>query len=131
MSKDITLREANRAFARCVRDVEAGAEYIITRNGRPVSRLMPASGRRILAQGNRPLALALGLGRAWKRAGPSALYLSTAAACMSAESARLTLIGDMSDGNALGRLRIHDSFAASGGLTGMTRRLLSLADLCL
>jgi prevent-host-death family protein len=49
MSKTISLREANQAFARCVRDVEAGAEYIITRNGRPVARLMPAGGRRILS----------------------------------------------------------------------------------
>ena len=72
------------------------------------------------------------------------LYLSTSSAggglqmtvagvmkSMSAESARLTLIGDMSDRNALARLKIHDPFAASGGLTGMTRRLLGLADLCL
>jgi hypothetical protein len=66
-----------------------------------------------------------------ERADLSALYLSTATACMSAESARLTLFGDMSDGNALGRLRIHDPFAALGGLTGMTGRLLGLADLCL
>jgi antitoxin (DNA-binding transcriptional repressor) of toxin-antitoxin stability system len=33
MSKTITLREANQAFARCIREVEAGADYIITRNG--------------------------------------------------------------------------------------------------
>ena len=51
MSKTISLREANRAFARCFRDVEAGAEYIITRNGRPVARLMPPSGRRVLSPG--------------------------------------------------------------------------------
>jgi prevent-host-death family protein len=51
MSKTISLREANQAFARCVRDVEAGAEYIITRNGRPVARLMPAGGRRVLSPG--------------------------------------------------------------------------------
>ncbi len=49
MSKTISLREANQAFARCVRDVEAGAEYIITRNGRPVARLVPAGMRRILS----------------------------------------------------------------------------------
>jgi len=49
MSKTITLREANQAFARCVRDVEAGAEYVITRNGRPVARLAPVGGRRILS----------------------------------------------------------------------------------
>jgi prevent-host-death family protein len=49
MSKTISLREANRAFARWVRDVEAGAEYVITRNGRPVARLAPVEGRRILS----------------------------------------------------------------------------------
>jgi prevent-host-death family protein len=49
MSKTISLREANQAFARCVRDVEAGADYIITRNGRPVARLMPAGGQRVLS----------------------------------------------------------------------------------
>jgi prevent-host-death family protein len=38
MSKTISLREANQALARCIRDVEAGAEYIITRNARPVAR---------------------------------------------------------------------------------------------
>jgi prevent-host-death family protein len=48
MSKTITLREANQAFARCIREVEAGEEYVITRNGRPVARLAPVSGRRIL-----------------------------------------------------------------------------------
>ena len=49
MRKTITLREANQAFARCVREVEAGAEYIITRNGRPVARLVPVGGRRVLS----------------------------------------------------------------------------------
>jgi prevent-host-death family protein len=49
MSKTISLREANQAFARCVREVEAGAEYIITRNGLPVARLVPIGGRRVLS----------------------------------------------------------------------------------
>jgi prevent-host-death family protein len=48
MAKTITLREANQAFARCVREVEAGTEYIITRNGRPVARLAPFAGARVL-----------------------------------------------------------------------------------
>jgi prevent-host-death family protein len=51
MSKTISLHEANQALARCIRDVEAGAECIITRNGRPVARLMPAGGRRVLSPG--------------------------------------------------------------------------------
>lgn len=48
MAITISLRDANQAFARCIREVEAGAEYIITRNGRPVARLAPIAGRRVL-----------------------------------------------------------------------------------
>jgi len=48
MSKTITLREANQAFARCIREVEAGEEYVITRKGEPVARLVPIAGRRVL-----------------------------------------------------------------------------------
>ena len=48
MSKIISLREANQAFARCIREVEAGEEFTITRNGRPVARLVPASRERVL-----------------------------------------------------------------------------------
>ena len=48
MSKTISLREANQAFSRCIREVEAGEEYVITRKGEPVARLVPISGRRIL-----------------------------------------------------------------------------------
>ena len=48
MAKTITLRDANQAFARCVRDVEAGEEYTITRNGEPVARLVPVRRRRLL-----------------------------------------------------------------------------------
>ncbi|MBI3516674.1 MAG: type II toxin-antitoxin system prevent-host-death family antitoxin [Proteobacteria bacterium] len=48
MSKIITLRDANQSFARCVREVEAGEEYLITRNGEPVARLVPITGRRVL-----------------------------------------------------------------------------------
>ena len=46
--KTITLRDANQGFARCVREVEAGEEFVITRNGKPVARLAPVSGRRVL-----------------------------------------------------------------------------------
>jgi len=48
MTKTITLREANQKFARCIREVEGGTEYIITRNGEPVARLIPMIGRRVL-----------------------------------------------------------------------------------
>ncbi len=33
MVKVITLRKTNQSFARCVREVEAGEDYLITRNG--------------------------------------------------------------------------------------------------
>jgi prevent-host-death family protein len=48
MSKTIGLREANQRFARCIRAVEAGEEFVITRKGQPVARLVPISGRRVL-----------------------------------------------------------------------------------
>ena len=48
MSKVVTLREANQSFARCIREVEAGEEFVITRNGMPVARLVPVSDRRVL-----------------------------------------------------------------------------------
>ena len=49
MSKTISLREANQAFSRCIREVEAGEEFTVTRNGEPVARLVPVSRRRVLS----------------------------------------------------------------------------------
>jgi prevent-host-death family protein len=46
--KTMTLRDANQSFARCIREVEAGEEIVITRNGAPVARLTPVNKRRIL-----------------------------------------------------------------------------------
>lgn len=48
MTKTISLREANQGFSRCIREVEAGADFVITRKGEPVARLVPIAGRRIL-----------------------------------------------------------------------------------
>ncbi len=48
MTKTVSLREANQSFARCIREVVAGEEFVITRNGKPVARLSPVSGRRVL-----------------------------------------------------------------------------------
>jgi prevent-host-death family protein len=48
MFKTMTLREANQSFARCIRAVEAGEEFVITRNGTPVARLSPVYDRRVL-----------------------------------------------------------------------------------
>jgi prevent-host-death family protein len=50
MPKTISLRDANQTFARCVRAVEGGEEFVITRNGRPVARLVPVSAHRMLTQ---------------------------------------------------------------------------------
>jgi prevent-host-death family protein len=48
MTKTLSLREANQTFARCIREVEAGEEFVITRNGSPVARLSPVNKRRVL-----------------------------------------------------------------------------------
>ncbi len=48
MTRTLTLREANQSFARCVREAEAGEDFIITRNGTPVARLSSVSTQRIL-----------------------------------------------------------------------------------
>jgi prevent-host-death family protein len=48
MTKTLTLREANQSFSRCIREVEGGEEFVITRNGTPVARLSPVSKRRVL-----------------------------------------------------------------------------------
>lgn len=45
MTKTLTLREANQGFARCIREVEAGEEFVITRNGTPVARLSPVNAK--------------------------------------------------------------------------------------
>lgn len=41
MAEIISARDANHHFARLLRDVEAGKEFVITRNGTPVARLVP------------------------------------------------------------------------------------------
>ena len=48
MAKTITLREANQAFSRVIREVEAGEEFTITRDGEPVARLVPVRRERVL-----------------------------------------------------------------------------------
>ena len=47
----ITARDANHRFSQILRDAEAGQEVIITRNGKPVARLIPepAPSKRILS----------------------------------------------------------------------------------
>ena len=48
MPRTLTLRDANQSFAQRIREVEAGEEFVITRNGTPVARLSPISKRRVL-----------------------------------------------------------------------------------
>ena len=48
MAKRISLRDANQTFARCIRAVEGGEEFVITRNGQPVARLVPIADHRVL-----------------------------------------------------------------------------------
>ena len=48
MTENVTLRDANQRFARLIRQVEGGADFVITRNGAPVARLTPMTGARTL-----------------------------------------------------------------------------------
>jgi len=48
MTRNISLRDANQRFSRCIREVEAGEEFVITRKGKPVARLIPVGGERVL-----------------------------------------------------------------------------------
>jgi prevent-host-death family protein len=68
MSRTISLSEANQTFARRIHEVEAGAEYIITRNGQPVARLTPIAGRQVLTPRQEA---ALARAPAWREAGRS------------------------------------------------------------
>ena len=76
MVRTVTLGEANQQFARCVREVEAGQEFeefVITRDGKPVARLVRVSGTRVLTP-EQQAALARTIARSaqgWKiNAGP-------------------------------------------------------------
>ena len=46
MQRSVSAREANQQFSRILRDVEAGAEILVTRRGQPVARIVPAQPRR-------------------------------------------------------------------------------------
>lgn len=48
MTERVTLRDANQGFARLIRRVEGGADFVITRNGAPVARLTPIGDARTL-----------------------------------------------------------------------------------
>ncbi len=51
MAETITARDANHNFSRILDDVASGREYVVTRNGTPVARIVPErapNGRRVL-----------------------------------------------------------------------------------
>lgn len=52
MSTAITLRDANQHFAQLVRQVEGGADFVVTRRGKPVARILPVESaeRRLTAE---------------------------------------------------------------------------------
>ena len=60
MADTITARDANHHFARILGEVEAGKEYVVTRNGVPVARIVPErlpdGRRRLTAEQERLLA---------------------------------------------------------------------------
>ena len=64
MKKNISLREANQRFAQLVRDVEGGAEFVVTRRGHPVARIVSANDTRRKLTGEQRAALARTLARA-------------------------------------------------------------------
>jgi prevent-host-death family protein len=48
MSTKISLRDANQRFARLIREVESGREFVVTRHGQAVARIVPAAQKRVL-----------------------------------------------------------------------------------
>jgi prevent-host-death family protein len=44
VSETVSARYANQNFARILRAVESGAEFVVTRNGTPVAQITSASG---------------------------------------------------------------------------------------
>lgn len=50
MTRTLTLRDANQTFSSCIRAVESGEDFVITRNGKPVARLIPVSNVRVLTE---------------------------------------------------------------------------------
>ena len=48
MAETITARDANQNFAKVLRAVEAGREFVVTRNGIAVARIVSVGGERRL-----------------------------------------------------------------------------------
>ena len=53
MDEAISAADANRRFSLLLRGVREGRSYIVTSHGKPVARLVPASGREDVATGAR------------------------------------------------------------------------------
>ena len=69
MVETVTARDANHHFARILGEVEAGKEFVVTRNGTPVARIVPErlpDGRRRLTPAQQE---ALDRSIAWCRRG--------------------------------------------------------------
>lgn len=49
MNHQISLREANQHLSRHIKTVEQGGEFVITRRGKPVARLVPVTTERQLS----------------------------------------------------------------------------------
>jgi prevent-host-death family protein len=50
VTRTLTFRDANQTFSSRIRAVEAGEDFVMTRNGKPVARLTPVSNRRVLTE---------------------------------------------------------------------------------
>jgi prevent-host-death family protein len=53
MDEAISAADANRKFSLLLRGVREGRSYVVTSHGKPVARLVPASGREDVATGAR------------------------------------------------------------------------------
>ena len=58
MEKTLSLTEANRSFARVVREVEAGDAFTLTRNGKPGARVASIEGAQRILTAEQEAALA-------------------------------------------------------------------------
>jgi prevent-host-death family protein len=58
MDETISAAEANRAFSRILRDVQAGRAYVVTVHGRAVARIVPMSGEEAAREAARDALLA-------------------------------------------------------------------------
>lgn len=65
MADTISARDANHHFAQVLKQVEAGKEFVVTRNGMPVARIIPErlpdGQRRLTAEQEQALANSMSL----------------------------------------------------------------------